>query len=63
MKEIIAVLDDDTAGELGAIAAAHGFAPDILAAAFIVEGVQLHIALDQAREKGRVLSGEARDAG
>ena len=43
MQDVTATLDNDTAGELGALAAAHGFTPDVLAAAFIVEGIQRHL--------------------
>jgi len=42
MKEVTATIDDDTAGELGALAAAVGMPVEVLAAAFILEGVQRH---------------------
>jgi len=42
MQEIVATLDNDTAGELHALAAAVGMLPEALAAAFILEGVERH---------------------
>ena len=63
MHEIRATLDNDTAGELGALAAAHGFTPDALAAAFIVEGIGRHTGTHSALEGLRACDDMADDDG
>jgi len=61
MQDVTATLDNDTAGELGALAAAHGFTPDVLAAAFIVEGIERHTGTHSALEGLTVCEGMGDD--